>query len=62
MTDVFSSYFYRNPASIEKLKEKLRQELTDFTPVENDPDAIKAQLEKLRAQIKANTAELRHIG
>lgn len=62
MAERFSSYFYRNPVSLKKLEDKLREELANFKPVENDPAAIKAQLEKLRARIDANTAELRNVG
>lgn len=59
MSGEFSSYFYRNPASLERLEAQLRKELAEFVPVENKPEAIAKQIEKLRKQIEINTKSLK---
>lgn len=59
MSGEFSSYFYRNPASPERLEAQLRKELAEFVPVENKTEAIAKQIEKLRKQIEINTKSLK---
>lgn len=54
-----SYLFYRNPVSIKKLEDQLRKELNEFTPVQNEPEAVRAALKKLRKQTEVNTAALR---
>ena len=47
MTDEFSSFFYRNPASLKKLERDLRKELAEFKPVQNEPEAVLKKIQAL---------------
>lgn len=58
MAEKFSSYFYRNPAALKKLEAQLRQELAEFTPVQNEPEAVLQEIQRLRDRVAANTAAL----
>lgn len=61
MSNDKSYLFYRDPDSIKKLERRIRKELEEFEPVQNEPRAVRAALEKLRKQTAANTAALRHV-
>lgn len=59
MTGEFSSFFYRNPASLKKLERDLRKELAEFKPVQNDHEAVLKKIQELKKQIEINTKALR---
>lgn len=62
MKTEFSSYFYRNPDALKKLEAELGQELEEFKPVQNEPEAVLAEIKRLQEQIARNTAALSQAG
>lgn len=56
-----SYLFYRNPQALKELRQRLRAE-GEFKPVQNKPDAVRAEVKRLQARIEANTAALNQAG
>lgn len=49
-----SRLFYRNPEAVEELKERLNKELANFKPVQNSPEQVRAEIERLQNKIEEN--------